>query len=536
MSHTASFKVPPEIDQILIDVTDVNKFIMSLDPDERRKFTKELKAWLAMLIVAHRSKGKEPDIQKLSQWLKLGFDKSYAQEEILLGLSASQKNEAIMLTIPQNITILQNGIRIMTRSGIEVYISAELLQKLKQKYGSALQCIKGLIALKVQKKVIQKVPGQQRTIIVATDVKPLVSETVDERVATLYRKYKPIDLYMMLLGIEPNPRTIRIMLPKLLYWFIVENEPIHCAIFEPPETGKTHIAIVMSTVCKFYYTTEPPSRAFFIHDARQKTSESIVSMFNGIILDEAEKTMPKDAQGWEEFLSMCMTGMEQGKWTRSKGYGQTIEKMFTVVLQGNTLETEQRMSIAEALGESDVSKPDPRQAFIQMVRQYAKRLNPSGIASRLTYVTWREDVEPITPHLLNRFAPTPILRGLWRLIQTDIDTVCTQIKPKVKQLLEKLTGKKFGYEQRAFRHVYKVTTMLHVLFRYEVNETLVDLAREMVKFGEIDMRHIEEIYYTGTGELAEEKHVEHLLTQEMEQRETEQKQTEETSEESEPPV
>jgi len=518
-SSSSRKKVPEEVEKLLVDVTDVNRFIMSLDPRERRRFTKELKSWLAMIIVAQKSSGKQPDIQKIAEMLRLGFDKSHANEEIMLLMPADGKTVKTLLTCIQSMTILQHGLLIVTRSGLEIIVPFEVLSGLREKYGRIYETFRGLVGLEIVKKKIQKTPTYSKTILVTRKVKPLVSEVVNEEVKQLYHKYLPIDLYLYLLGIEPSVDSIYIMLPKLLPWFIVENEPIHCAVFEPPETGKTHTCIVMATVCNYYYTTEPPSKAFFIHDARKKTSESIVSMYEGIILDEAEKTMSKDAYDWEEFLAICMTGMEQGKWPRSKGEGITIEKMFTIVYQGNTLETGSTTSITDAFESETETKTDTRRMFIDMVRRYIKNLNVAGIASRLTYVTWRTQCNTITNYLLNRFAPTPILRGLWRLIQDNIDKVCTEIKPQVRHLIKKITGKELGTESRVFRHIYKITTLLHVLFRYPVTEDLVDKAIQFVKYGELDVTAIEELYETSETEKLEEKQVESLTTVEAEKEE-----------------
>ncbi len=511
-------RVPQDVSSFLIDLTEVNQWLMQLDPEERRKITRELKTMLAILLVAQKKSGKQIDINRLAHWLRVGFDPEYANEEVRL--SGNVKFSCI--TAPQRITIHESYVIVTTKSNLDIIIGTEIVSGLKQKYGSVLKALKGLIAIEFEKQTRQPrvSQGKPRTIFVARRVKPLSGETVDGDVTRLYQKYPPICLLLWLMGIEANPVTIRITLPKLLYWYIVENEPIHVAIFENPETGKSHLSLMASTVCGYYYTSEPPSRAFLIHDARQRTSESVVVMYNGIIIDESEKTMQKYPHDWEDFISSCMTGMEQGKWTRSRGYGVTIEKQFTVVIQGNTIEELQSKSIGDYLeSEGETSVEDTRQIFIQMLKQYVKRINPAGLASRLTYVTYRSDVPPITQYLLHRCAPTTMIRAIWRLVQNDIDKVCTQIKPLVKQYLEEITGKKFGYESRAFRHVYKVTTLLHVLFRVPVTKELVDIARKFVKMGDISVETVEELLKHHETEM-KQKEVE-TVTSEAEKEESE---------------
>jgi len=507
-------KIPEDIKQFVIDISEVNKYIMSLDVSERRRFTKDIKTVIAMLLVSMKQSGKQIPIDKLAHMIRLGFDREYALEYTRLVLQPvdtkpktpvpEKKPErketitkTILVTIPSRITIYDRGIMIVTKSGLEIWIPLAIVSPLIQKYGSALRLIKGLTALEIEKQLTTRGREQLYTLV-ARRIKPLVSEAKVEKIQELYQKYIPIELKLWLLGIVPNEKTIKITLPKLLFWYIVENEPIHCAIFEPPETGKTHLSLIASVVVNYYYTTEPPSKAFFVYDARQKTTESIVSMYDGIIIDEAEKTMEKYPQDWEEFISTCMTGMEQGKWVRSRGHGATIEKMFTVVLSGNILEREQ-VSLFET-----TELTDTRTMLMAMVRQLVKKVNPVGLASRLTYVTYRKQVDPITQYLTLQTAPTPVLRGLVYLIQNDIDKEAPKLKPLVAKLIKEKTGKTVSYESRVFRHVYKIFTVLKTLFRIDDSQLLYEATAQIVKIGDIDEEIVKEMIQKTKGETFEE--------------------------------
>ena len=156
-----------------------------------------------------------------------------------------------------------------------------------------------------------------------------------------------------------------------------------------------------------------------------------------------------------------------------------------------------------------------------MVKQFVKKINPAGIASRLTYVTYRENVEPITPYLTLKFAPTPVIRGLVKLIQNDVDKVAPQLKPLVLKTMEEMYNRKFSYESRAFRHVYKVTSVLTVLFKVPQEKAtkreFIEKAIAMVKFGDLNRNDIEELLQMSQMEQPEEKQVEQQTTETKEE-------------------
>lgn len=208
----------------------------------------------------------------------------------------------------------------------------------------------------------------------------------------------------------------------------VAQPTLHGVELTLPGTGKTTMANLLDISMRWLYYAEPPSPASFLGDAR--TGWSPLSGADGVWLDEYDAwPSMKQRDDFKEVIAALLTGMEQGRWQRSKGgvKAPRVDRAIPLYFTGNMDESgcivyryrgvEQRQCFEEprefikwTIG---ALLPSKRQAFNERVAIAVMNVSPKTPVAIQEWTMARKSGRPV-------FGKPSVIRGLVNMLREEI--------------------------------------------------------------------------------------------------------------------
>jgi len=224
------------------------------------------------------------------------------------------------------------------------------------------------------------------------DVKEFIEEAGDQLLKALIEGY----------GYEYNEKTLRVMLPRILALFRVSTMPIYLFQVTPPNTGKTFYLLRNRTAFNWAYTSEVPSLAYLVWNARDNFP-GVVYYRDGIGFDGVDKWSLQPFRISKDY-ELLLTGMEQGVWGRGVASPMPeIKKPLNMVFMGN-------------VDTAPMRRVPDRVIAMEMMRPLFK---PEVFFDRIHLVdTYYESVN-VQKYIRNTALPDAMIRGVIEVLSEN---------------------------------------------------------------------------------------------------------------------
>lgn len=375
--------------------------------------------------------GVPPEITEEKEWRKLWY---YGNREL------EAKTRLVRTGVLKCITLVQQVKFDLENRDIYVKLANNITGRLlnvpeDERMGEILRRpVLASITIQGKKPVvyISKVYGEE------TDVNELL-DIVEELELT------PLHLLVWGYGYHFSRDTGRVMIPRLLSLFKIDNRPVYVVQLTPPNTGKTHFALRNRTAFNWGYTAEVPSLAYLVYNARDGFY-GIVFTRDGVAFDGMEKWSDQSFRLSKDY-ELLLTGMEQGIWGR--GVSTPVNEVYKVL---NML----------FLGNVTFEEDKPDRKYVQEVLSFM--WNTEVFLDRISLCDVMYERIDLQRYISDYILPDGVLYSLVKTLE---------------EKAQKVTGVKSSLQGRLRRHSIAVQKVMSVL-GLEPDSEKVD---EMVEYG-----------------------------------------------------